>query len=105
MQSITISEKDFLKQIIDLAHIYHWKVAHFRAAQTKHGWRTAVQGDGKGFPDLILARKGRIIVAELKTEKGRLTTEQKEWLDLFSDVLTVDIWRPSDFDYIVQMLR
>lgn len=112
-KKVTISEKDFLKQVIDLAHIYHWKVAHFRPAMTKHGWRTPVQADGKGFPDLILVRikDGRMIIAEVKTEKGKLTPEQEEWKEFFLAVdyenRTVEayIWRPSDFQNIVEILK
>jgi hypothetical protein len=53
------SEASFLEQIIDLAHLFGWRVAHFRAARTFSGWRTPVQGDGKGFPDLVLCRRRR----------------------------------------------
>ncbi len=57
-----VSEKDWQSQFLELAHLAGWKCAHFRPAMTgrtylngageeKHIWVTAVQGDGKGFPD------------------------------------------------------
>ena len=70
-----ISEADFTRQLIDLAHLTGWRVAHFRPAQTARGWRTPMSGD-IGYPDLTLAKGGRLIVAELKAEGGSATPEQ-----------------------------
>lgn len=44
------TEIQWQAQVIELAHILGWTVAHFRPALTKHGWRTPVQADGAGFP-------------------------------------------------------
>ncbi len=66
--------------MIDLARMYGYRVAHFRPALTAHGWRTAVSGDGAGFPDLVLVGRGRVIFAELKAADGTLTLEQRAWL-------------------------
>ena len=100
-----LSENDFYNQIVDLAHTFGWKVADFRPAQTAKGWRTPVGADGKGFPDLVLSRikdgERRVIFAELKAEKGVLSVEQLEWLT----VLKGEVWRPSDFDRIVELLK
>ena len=102
-----ITEKQFLGQIIDLAHIYHWRVAHFRPAQTKHGWRTAVQADGAGFPDLVLVRPPKCLFIELKSETGQLSPKQEQWLRELSNCLgiAVCVWRPSDFEQIVEVLN
>jgi hypothetical protein len=106
----TITESDFLKQVIDLAHIYGWKVAHFRPAMTARGWRTAVQADGAGFPDLVLVRD-RVIFAELKSDGGKLSVSQDTWLYRLVEAaknmmgLGVYVWRPSDFDGIVEVLK
>lgn len=48
---------------------------------TEHGWRSPVQGAGRGFPDVLAIRGDRIIAAELKSDRGRLTDEQSQWLD------------------------
>lgn len=76
---MTTLERDWQRDIIRLARTLGWKVAHFRPAQTSKGWRTSVAADGAGFPDLILVRD-RLIAAELKNEKGRVTEEQAEWI-------------------------
>ncbi len=101
-------ERDFQQQIIDMAHLYGWRIAHFRPAMKKDGtWVTPVSADGKGFPDLLLVHptKHKIIVVEVKTEKGKLTPEQERWLWAFAecDIQSYD-WRPSDWDYIVKTL-
>lgn len=81
--------------IIELAKVLGWHVAHFRPARTKHGWSTAMQGH-KGFPDLVLARSGRVVFAECKSEKGRLSDEQVSWLDALAGA-EVYVWRPADW--------
>lgn len=102
-----ISERDFLKQVIDLAHIFGWKIAHFRPAKTEHGWRTAVQADGAGFPDIVMVRPPRLIFAELKSDKGKLTKTQAQWLWELRKVAGIEvyIWRPRKFDRIIERLQ
>lgn len=101
-----LTEADFLRQVIDLAHLCGWRVAHFRPAFTGRGWRTPVQGDGVGFPDLILTRRDRLMAAELKRQLGTVAPEQLEWLKAF-DLAGAEtaVWRPSDFEQIVEALR
>ena len=64
-----------------------------------------VAGDGAGFPDLVLVRE-RVIFAELKSETGRLSPEQKTWGDkLFIADCEIYNWRPSDWDKIIKILE
>jgi len=112
-----LSESEFLKQVIQLAHLYKWRCAHFRGVrvQRKDGsiyYQTPVQGDGVGFPDCVLARDNettgaRLIFAELKSEKGKPSEAQKKWLELLGDVQGVEVylWKPSDFQNIVDILK
>lgn len=37
-----------------------YRVAHFRPEKTAHDWRTAVAADGKGYPDLAMAKPGQL---------------------------------------------
>lgn len=99
-----ISEAVFLPQIIELAQTLGWLSAHFRPAMTAKGYRTAVSGDGKGFPDLMLARE-RVIYVELKSEVGKLDADQIKWRDrLLKAGEEWYCWRPSDFDMAVDIL-
>jgi hypothetical protein len=99
------TETAFQTQVLELAEILGWRRAHFRPALTKHGWRTPVQGDGKGFPDLVLVRD-RIIFAELKSRTGRLTDDQTAWCEALTAAgAEVYVWRPDDLQHIADILR
>jgi len=105
-ESYVVSEDAFQRAVIDLAHLHGWTVAHFRAARVRRGGRdiyeTPVGADGKGFPDLVLAKKGRMtIFAELKSDKGRVTPEQQRWIDLLGG----EVWRPGDWEYLEKVLE
>lgn len=95
--------------IIELAHTFGWRIAHFRPAQTKHGWRTPVAADGKGWPDLVLvapwARTGGILHREIKGAKERLTAEQEQWGTWLTGAgADWAVWRPADWPTIVDVL-
>ena len=79
-------ERDYQATILDAAKLTGWRTAHFRPARTKQGWRTAVGGDGAGFPDLVLVHPGAGFVwfVELKRDDNKaLRPDQDEWrLDL-----------------------
>lgn len=99
-----MTEEQFLQQILQLARLLGWHTAHFRAAKTSRGWRTAVSGDGKGFPDLVLTRD-RTIYAELKAARGKLSPEQEEWRDrLLLAGCEWYLWQPSQFEEIASIL-
>ena len=102
-----VSEREFTVQVIRLAQLHGWAVAHFRPARTaKGGWRTPVQGDGAGFPDMVLVRAGVILFVELKCPPNRLTALQSGWLGLLQDTgLYARVWSPADWDHIEEVLR
>ena len=91
-----MSENDLLKCVLNLAKLYGWRTYHARPAMTAKGYRTPVQGDGKGFPDLVLAKQGRVIFAELKSAKGTLTDAQQEWRGVLYQY--AHVWRPTDWN-------
>lgn len=92
-----MTERAFQDSIAATARLLSWRVFHIRAARTANGWRTPVAFDGQGFPDLVLVRE-RIIYAEIKLERGRLSPEQVAWLeDLRAAGQEVYVWRPSDW--------
>lgn len=100
------NEKEFTAQVIDLARMFGWLSAHFRPAKTATGWRTPVQGDGAGWPDLFLVRGCQALAAELKVGRNKPSAEQDQWLDaLRAAGIPAFVWRPSDLDRIVEVLR
>lgn len=93
---ITITEKIFTGHIIEMSNLMGWKCYH--TWQSLHST--------KGFPDLAMVRGDRLIFAELKTEKGKLTIEQQAWLDILAltGKCEVYLWRPRDWDKIAEVL-
>lgn len=102
-----MTERELTDQMIALARLTGWRSFHVRQARTKESWRTPVQGDGKGFPDLLLLRGGSMIVAELKVGKNALTYEQEAWLGAFQQVEEVRAytWRDEDWNKVEKTLR
>ena len=99
-------EEAFQVQVTDLAHLHGWKVAHFRVARTLHGWRTAVGADGAGWPDLVMTRGDRIVAVELKSSRGALSPAQADWLIALETAgVECHVWRPSDYDAALEVLR
>jgi hypothetical protein len=113
MATLQVSEADWQATVIETAQRFDWLVAHFRPARTAAGgWRTAVAGDGEGYPDLTLTRRGRLILAELKGPTGRLREAQRGWIFALEEVaalsagnVEVHVWRPSDWDAVLAVLR
>lgn len=99
-----VSEADFQKVVIEYAQLRGWLVHHARPAQRQSGrWSTPIAGD-RGFPDLVLARKGVVIFAELKSQKGHLTSGQAHWQLALTNPGQMwhryFVWRPSDWSDI-----
>ncbi len=98
---IKITEAEFQQTIIDAAHLFGWRVAHFRPARVlvngQETYRTAVSADGAGFPDLILVKPPRLLVVEIKSDRGRLSFKQEEWfVDFMQCGIECHIWKPRD---------
>jgi hypothetical protein len=105
-----MSEADFQKIVIALARSRGWLVCHFRTSRNvrKDGtvhYETAVQGDGAGFPDLVLVRD-RLVLVELKADGGRLREEQHRWLEALGKAnVEHHVWRPSQMAEIEGVLK
>lgn len=99
-------EEDFQRELIGYARSLGWKVAHFRKAMTKNGrWVTAVAADGKGFTDCVFVRD-RVFFAELKSETGVLSEDQKNWRDwLTAANAEWYCFQPTDWDQIREVLK
>ena len=101
-----LSEAEFTRMVLALARLRGWRSAHFRPARTSTGWRTAVSGDGVGFPDLLLVKGTVLIVAELKVGRNKLTPEQAVWIAAFEAAgVPAYCWRPCDWADIEAVLE
>ena len=89
-----MTESQFQSQVIDLAKKCGWIYFHCYDSRRSP----------EGFPDLVLAKE-RILYRELKTEKGRLTSAQKQWgYTLLKAGADYGVWRPGDMKEIIETL-
>jgi hypothetical protein len=102
-----VTEAAFTTAVLELAALLRWRSLHVRPGRTQHGWRTPVSGDGKGWPDLLLARPPRIVIAELKVAGGRLSADQQLWISQLEACPQIElhVWTPRDMDEIARVLR
>lgn len=91
-----MTEAQFQAQVEQLAALFGWATYHTRDSRKSR----------EGFPDLIMLRRGRLVVAELKVGDNAVTPEQQGWLDAFelAEVETY-VWRPEDWKAIQEILR
>lgn len=85
---------------MDYAKLRGWRIVHIRNVKVNGIYTVPYEGD-TGLPDLILARAGRVVLAELKSERGRPTPAQQSWVDAAHGF----VWRPSSWPLIVEELR
>ena len=103
------TESQFQDAVIEYAQLTCWAVAHFRGVRVQradgsHYYATPVQADGEGFPDLVLVRE-RVIYAELKSDRGRLSDDQTIWKDRLRGAgAEFYVWRPRDWPSIERIL-
>ncbi len=89
------SEKDFQATVVGLARQLGWHVYHFPNAIIN-----------PIFPDLLMFRDGQTLMAELKTERGKLSPRQVVMvLDLGAHGMTVHVWKPAMWEAIEATLR
>lgn len=94
-----MTEEALQHAVLQMARLFGLMTAHFRPALSQSGrWHTAVGGDGKGFPDLVIVGSG-VIYRELKSAKGRLAPEQVAWgRRLESAGQDWAVWVPADLE-------
>ena len=92
----TWSEAQFQNAVLNVARaggwgpIYHTKISMMSAA---------------GFPDLVMVRGTRVVFAELKSAKGKVSAAQMEWHEaLAATAAEAFIWRAADWDEIEEVL-
>lgn len=100
--AMPMTEADLQRTVIEAAQWNGWKVVHIRASEISKGrWSVPYEGD-KGLPDLILAKGGRVLLAELKSASGKPTKDQVAWLDEAGD--HGRLWYPDMLREIIDEL-
>lgn len=92
---LRIPEAAFQGAIVEYAQRLGYAVYHTRDSRRST----------PGFPDLVLAGRGRVVFAELKAEGGKLKPEQRDWLDALTAAGALAFcWRPSSWAHIEKIL-
>lgn len=96
------AEKQFMDAVIQWAELNGWLVYH--TYDSRHSQ--------KGFPDLVMVRKGVLVFAELKASSDvGVTPEQHVWLQELAAVGHPDhrihayVWRPEDWPEVEAVLK
>lgn len=90
-------ERGWQATVIDLATTLGWRCYHT--------WRS--EHSVAGFPDLVLCKPPRLIIAELKTDPGTLMPAQETWLAALAACPGVEsyVWRPKDAQTVANILQ
>jgi hypothetical protein len=90
-----MTEREWQAQVVDAARPLGWTLYHTHDSRRSE----------PGWPDLALVRE-RLVMAELKTDTGRLSKDQQRWIALLSGAgVETYVWRPRDIDQVLAVLK
>ncbi len=91
-----MTEAQWQRRITDLCNLLGLKWHH----------ETDSRKSKKGFPDLVIVGPGGTLFAELKSDTGRVSAEQREWIERLNDSgAECWVWRPSQWNVVEHRLR
>lgn len=90
MTTVPMNEAQWQQRITDTCDLYGLVWHH----------ETDSRRSKAGFPDLVIVGNSTIF-AELKTDRGRVSTAQQFWLDRINEAGgEAVVWRPRDWDRV-----
>jgi hypothetical protein len=90
------TERGFQQQVVKYAKLMGWSCWY--VTDSRHS--------PAGWPDLVMTRRPRVVFAELKSERGKLTADQRACIDeLRACGQEAYIFRPSHWESIEKLLR
>lgn len=99
MAAPPVTERDFQSAVVAYLQMHGWLVFH------DHDSRR----NAAGFPDTVAVHPTRrkLLLVELKAQKGRHRPEQLAWLKALDDVETIytGTWKPGDWTEIERIAR
>ncbi len=113
-----VSESALQDKVIEVCHVMGHLVFHDPdARRCRHCHQMVFDKRARGFPDLVilrlpgLRRRGPLVIfAELKTERGALSHEQKVWRSFLETIAKVVpgvayyLWKPTDINDVIRLL-
>lgn len=82
-----MTENGLKQAVLRVAYANGWAVFHMTASNIRGS-------QGRGYPDLTLARDRKVLWIELKAEKGLLSDDQHIWADALP---AMHVIRPRDW--------
>lgn len=82
------SERAYMAELVDVLGRFGWRSYH--TFDSRHSVA--------GFPDIVAIKGSRLLAIEVKSDTGKVSAEQREWLVAFANVEGVDAFviRPAD---------
>lgn len=105
-----MSENALQQRCMDVLRVCRWHVAHMSPAHYRVGggerYVTPYNREAAGWPDILAIRGPRILAAELKTETGKLSDKQQQWLGWWEEA-GAEVWvvRPSTWERFSEAVR
>ena len=91
----SMKERELQAMVKNIADLRGWEYYHTYDSRRSN----------PGFPDVVMLRGERLIVAELKVQNGKVSDHQQRWLEKFKLTgVEVYLWRPSDIRDIEEIL-
>jgi len=91
-----MSEAEFQKRVVEYATRHFWLV----------WWTPISKRTNPGEPDLRMLRPPRYVLAELKSQTGRIRPEQAIALEYATQSNIENyLWRPSNWNEIIEILK
>lgn len=120
-----LSEMDFLRQLIGrrqfrgaertggllrtlgVERLFHDEATNAVRQCERCKAELPVVRNAPGFPDLVFVAGRTLWLVELKSQRGKPTEPQRQWLAALRQVtrIRVAVWRPDDVDEIVREVR
>lgn len=105
-----VSETAYQRDITDAAERFQWHWLHVRKSIGRRDGETAWQTTTNisGWVDLLLwhERQHRVIAAEVKSETGTVTPQQKAVIaSLVAAGVETYVWYPHDWDDVIKILQ
>lgn len=87
-RGVHVTEAELLQAVRDLARMRGWLVYHTHRSDRSE----------PGFPDVIAVHpRGHLLAVELKSATGRITREQRTWLEALQHAgVDARVWYPAD---------
>jgi hypothetical protein len=90
-----MTEREWQREVVAIAKQCGWRHYHTHDSRRSE----------PGWPDLALVRE-RLVLAELKTDTGRISAHQERWLSLLSQAgVETYVWRPGDREHVIRTLN